>query len=216
MTPPLDLTDTTAEHIDPLTVLRFVPHAAKRVLDCGGASGPLPERLAQRHAVSLTCANVINPGDRAVRTISSAPAAYDCITCVDVAPRVRDAEPLAQELARVLAPGGVLLMTVPNVQFYRIVLALAHGHWQAAEGGVLDPSHIRFFTAFEAAELLRRHGLHIEAIIPIAGTAPETVPRDAGGHINAGEIRLGPLTDDEYKVYMTSQFLVMATKPSPA
>lgn len=210
----LDLESTAAEVFDPLALLPHVPCTAMRLLDCGG-SGALARHLVQREGAFVTAVEIVDARDRAARCIPESDAAFDAIAAVNVLPRVRDAAPLMQELNRVLAPGGTLLLTFPNAQFYRIVLRLAEGHWTRTTEGVIAHDHLRFYTAYEGAAIVREAGFDTLDIHPLAGVTPEEVPLDDSGCIVHGDIRLGPLTRQQYLPYLTSQFLVIARKPGP-
>ena len=210
--PRLDLDSPAAEVFDPLALLDYVPKSAMRLLDCGSGSGAIPRRLIQRENAFVTTVEMVDPQDRAARCIPESDGAFDCILAVDVLPRVRDAAPLIGELSRVLSPGGTLLLTFPNAQFYRIVLRLAEGHWTRTEEGIIAQEHIRFYTAYEGVSLVREAGFEAVEIRPIAGVEPEDVPRDTEGCIVHGDIRLGPLSDQQYRPFLTSQFLVIARK----
>lgn len=214
--PRLDLESTAAETLDPLALLGHVPEDAARLLDCGGGSGVLPKRLVQRDGVLLTTVEIVDPANRTARCIPEGDCAFDCITAVDALPRVRDAVPLINELARVLAPGGTLLLTFPNAQFYRIVLRLAEGRWTRTREGIIAHEHIRFYTAYEGMTLVRAAGLEAAEIKPLAGVREEDVPRDLEGCISHGSIRIGPLTDQQYRPFLVSQFLLVAQKPGSA
>jgi hypothetical protein len=50
--------------------------------------------------------------------------------------------------SRALAPGGILLASLPNVRNWRVVLwpLLCHGTWTYTDRGILDRTHLRFFT----------------------------------------------------------------------
>lgn len=208
-----DSMDAAAETLDPLKLLDYVPASAARVLDCGGLSGPLVQGLEAR-GTTVERVDPVEPAGRNALPIPARDGAHECVTCVDVLARVRDAEPLARELARVLAPGGLLLATVPNAQFYRIVLGLASGRWATTEEGIITREHLRFFTAFEAVTLLRKMDLEIRGLLPVAGAESADAPLDAGGCIVHGDIRLGPLAGDAYRLHLASQLLVIATKPA--
>jgi SAM-dependent methyltransferase len=203
---------TPAERLDPLKLLDYVPASVARALDCGGPSGPLVKGLEAR-GVAVEQVDPVDPGGRNALPLAVGDDAHECVICVDVLARVRDAEPLARELARVLAPGGLLLATVPNAQFYRVVLGLTAGEWVTTEDGVITRDHLRFFTAFEAVTLLRKMDLEIRGLLPVAGVEPADVPLDAGGCIVHDNVRLGPLNGDAYRLHLASQLLVIATRP---
>lgn len=79
---------------------------------------------------------------------------YSAILCLHVLEHLRDPASLVADLARRLAPGGVLVIAVPNVAHYGQRLALLRGAWAYTDFGLLDWTHLRFFTFQTARELL--------------------------------------------------------------
>lgn len=82
---------------------------------------------------------------------------FDVITFADVLEHLKDP---TQTLARVheyLKPGGYILASIPNISHASIVFELAQGRFEYRNLGLLDSTHIRFFTrsyiykTFEAA-----------------------------------------------------------------
>ena len=54
-----------------------------------------------------------------------------------------------------LADGGKLIVSLPNVRHYSVVLPLLFGgRWDYADAGLLDRTHLRFFTRDSAQRLL--------------------------------------------------------------
>lgn len=70
-----------------------------------------------------------------------------------------------QRYLRWLAPNGSVIVSLPNVGLWSVRLAHLLGSWNYAETGVLDRTHLRFFTRKTARWLLRECGLN-----PIATT----------------------------------------------
>jgi hypothetical protein len=68
-------------------------------------------------------------------------------------------------LAALLKPGGVLIASIPNVRHFRVVLPLLfRGSWKYADFGLMDRTHLRFFTKASAIELLESAGLTVDAV----------------------------------------------------
>jgi 2-polyprenyl-3-methyl-5-hydroxy-6-metoxy-1,4-benzoquinol methylase len=86
---------------------------------------------------------------------------FDAVTFLDVLEHM--AEPIAALLAarRLLRPGGVLLVSVPNVGHWSVVRDLALGRFDYLPVGVLCGTHLRFFTAASLDELLQEAGFAI-------------------------------------------------------
>lgn len=107
--------------------LRLLPRDARRVLDAGCAFGFLTRRLARRHrevsGVDLDAGYVARarravPGaDIRIGPMSRLPwpdGHFDAAVCLDVLEHCPDPAAAAAELARVLRPGGTLVVSVPH------------------------------------------------------------------------------------------------------
>jgi 2-polyprenyl-3-methyl-5-hydroxy-6-metoxy-1,4-benzoquinol methylase len=59
-----------------------------------------------------------------------------------------------------LEPGGRVIVSLPNVRHWRVIASLMlQGRWRYVDEGILDRTHLRFFTAVEARLLLAGAGL---------------------------------------------------------
>jgi SAM-dependent methyltransferase len=94
-----------------------------------------------------------------------APASLDVVLCLDVLEHLIDPWTTVARLATLLKPGGVLIASIPNVRHFRIVLPLLfRGRWDYASFGLMDRTHLRFFTEHTATALLRQAGLRVDAV----------------------------------------------------
>ena len=73
---------------------------------------------------------------------------FDVILCLDVLEHMVDPWRVVDQLVTdQLAPGGTLVMSLPNVRHYSVVLPLLlQGRWDYETAGLLDRTHLRFFT----------------------------------------------------------------------
>lgn len=106
-------------------------------------------------------------GDVETMALPLEPGSLDVILCLDVLEHLRDPWAMAARLAGLLKPGGVLVVSLPNIRHYKIVLALLfRGQWRYQDAGILDRTHLRFFVRESAVELLHEAGLAVEAVQP--------------------------------------------------
>jgi 2-polyprenyl-3-methyl-5-hydroxy-6-metoxy-1,4-benzoquinol methylase len=86
---------------------------------------------------------------------------YDRILFLDVLEHLPEpAEPLRRS-RRLLSAGGRALVSIPNVAHWWVRKELLLGRWRYTESGLLDDTHLRFFTLDSAAELLVSAGWKI-------------------------------------------------------
>ena len=80
---------------------------------------------------------------------------------LDVLEHVVDSFKLLQLAARKLTAQGTLLLVVPNVGHWTIIESLLKGNWNYADQGILDRTHLRFFTASSLDRILNTAGLRV-------------------------------------------------------
>ncbi|MFN2568569.1 MAG: class I SAM-dependent methyltransferase [Candidatus Dormibacteria bacterium] len=174
--------------------MRLLPSAAARVLDCGCAFGFMTARLAKRHpevcgidmdAGYVTRARRRCPGaDIRQGSAASLPwrdGNFDAAVCLDVLEHCPHPEAAIAELARVIGPGGTLVVSVPHsgllaaadsLNLYRRVLPGADA--PTDDPSWVDKPHHRHFAVEELTDLLqpefevdtvRRTGLGIAELV---------------------------------------------------
>jgi 2-polyprenyl-3-methyl-5-hydroxy-6-metoxy-1,4-benzoquinol methylase len=89
---------------------------------------------------------------------------FDAIVCADVLEHLPQPDRLLERLRTWLKPGGLLLISIPNVANISIRLALLVGRFEYASRGILDRSHLRFFTRSSARRLLNANGFFVREV----------------------------------------------------
>ena len=149
----------------------MVPLSAKRILEIGCAAGGFrlnfPEDIeywgvepvhdaaeqARQKNMKVLCGIYDEVCDQV-------PTAYfDVVVCNDVIEHVPDPESFLVSLKSKLAPNGILIGSVPNVRFWgNLINLLLKRDWKYEDNGVLDRTHIRFFTNKSFRRLIRNTG----------------------------------------------------------
>jgi SAM-dependent methyltransferase len=205
-------------------LIRLVPSSADRVLVCGRTAVSLARQLKHRgakHVVALTQDHESLENTGPDRVINLAPDAdtlpleagsFQCILCHRSLELVRAPERAVAHFRRLLAPGGVLLLCLANIQYYKAVLMLARGRWDYEPEGLLARESIKFFTAFEAVRLIEQAGLRMVQAQVWSMDDPALFPRDEKGLLQFDDLSVGPLSDGEYHQYLTQQFVAIASQ----
>jgi SAM-dependent methyltransferase len=86
---------------------------------------------------------------------------FDCIVCSHVLEHLHDPQQVLNRLRACMAPGGVLLVALPNVLFWKQRLEFVRGRFRYTEGGLMDRTHVRFFDWHSADQLVRDAGFEV-------------------------------------------------------
>jgi len=181
-------------------VARRVLTWGDRLLDvgCWGGEGLARMRAADRfrelYGVDLVPASVEKARSRGVlaevvdlnlQKLPYADGYFDAVTCLAVVPQVFDPERAVAELARVLRPEGQLVLSVSNVAFLPIRLALLRGRLpRTSPDPGWDGGQLHYFTLGATRDLVARHGLRIVGIhaigrwLPLRQLWPSLLSRD--------------------------------------
>ncbi|MGN6586323.1 MAG: class I SAM-dependent methyltransferase [Solirubrobacterales bacterium] len=172
---------------------------AERVLELGPATGYMSRAFAERGATVVGIEIDPEMASRAEEFCSRVIVAdldtldldaelgeerFDAIVAADVIEHLKDPLGALKRLRRFLTPEGAFVISVPNVAHGSVRLALLEGHFDYQDIGLLDSTHLRFFTRESLEELLdeaelglavrHRHELNLDVSeVPFD---PEAVP----------------------------------------
>lgn len=92
---------------------------------------------------------------------------FDQIMLADVLEHIPYPAPVLKRLTTMLAPGGSIIISLPNIAYARARLRLLVGVWRYEQTGIFDRTHMRFFTRATARQLIEGAGLRIVREIPV-------------------------------------------------
>jgi 2-polyprenyl-3-methyl-5-hydroxy-6-metoxy-1,4-benzoquinol methylase len=175
--PYLDKLDPWSSHSLILGWLALLPPGA-RVLDIGAASGTVGRFSPQRTFIldgiepEPRWAELAQPFYDRMQTLlldqtpDETLSGYDVIILADVLEHMPDPLPALQRLARLQETGATFLISVPNVANLYVRLSLLVGRFNYSERGILDKTHLRFFTRKTFCALLEQAGLEVLELRP--------------------------------------------------
>lgn len=165
----------TARH----DVLAHIPGKPARVLEIGCGQGSTMAELRKREGVTFAVGVELDPASAkvaeaqfdtvfvsAVETAqfeeAIAPGTLDLVLCLDVLEHLVDPWTVVRRVTPLLAPGGRLYISVPNVRNWKFLARLFFkGDFRYRDSGILDRTHLRFFTRETAMALAGTGGLTV-------------------------------------------------------
>jgi GT2 family glycosyltransferase/2-polyprenyl-3-methyl-5-hydroxy-6-metoxy-1,4-benzoquinol methylase/glycosyltransferase involved in cell wall biosynthesis len=92
---------------------------------------------------------------------------YDAIICADVLEHLPRPTAVLDSCRKLLADDGRLLLSIPNVAYSGLVAELLAGEFRYRAEGLLDRTHVRFFTRRSALRLLREQRWQVDVVKPV-------------------------------------------------
>jgi SAM-dependent methyltransferase len=197
-------------------LLPFLPDSSHMLLDVGCGSGAFGRLLRSRRPDMELWA--VEPDPASARAAEDGfdhvlvgkfpddrlpQGRFDVVLCADVLEHMVSPETALCAAAGSLAQGGVMVASIPNVRHWRAVLwpLLRHGTWTYSERGILDRTHLRFFTRRSACDFFAANGWSVDSVSAINMIRRERLLSRLTGH----------LLDD----FLVPQYVIVA-RPAPA
>jgi lipopolysaccharide biosynthesis protein/2-polyprenyl-3-methyl-5-hydroxy-6-metoxy-1,4-benzoquinol methylase len=99
---------------------------------------------------------------------------YDYIIVADVIEHLIQPENLLKQLRLLVKPHGTIIFSVPNITHIAASLELLSGRFNYAQNGLLDNTHLRFYSYQSLIEKLERSGLYLSALDTVRRELSET------------------------------------------
>ncbi len=160
-------------------MIPFIPKTVTKVIEFGCGEGNFVLRLAKDFGAEAWGVEIEEEPSRiaatrlhkviqkdALASIDDLPENYfDVAVFNDVLEHLVDPQLVLSSLKSKIVPGGVVVASIPNVRFYRNFFDLVFkGNWNYEEFGILDRTHLRFFTKKSIRKLFEPAGYSIETI----------------------------------------------------
>jgi 2-polyprenyl-3-methyl-5-hydroxy-6-metoxy-1,4-benzoquinol methylase len=212
---------STPNNVHAMT-LRFVG-SNNRVLEIGCASGHVTRALVARGntvvGVDIDAAAAEKAAEHAERVVVGdvenmdldaelSGDRFDVAVLGDVLEHLRNPVAVLRSVRRLLAPKGFIVISLPNVAHLDLRLMLLSGRWEYRDLGLMDQSHLRFFTRASARDLVATAGfavVDIDRVVVPAFATELGVDRDVAPADLVAELLQDPDTE-------TYQFVIKAVR----
>src|SRR5665647_1731117 len=165
---------------DSLSVIAGLIEPGQTLLDLGMGTGGLGQYLSQRYAI-VADGVTLNPAeadiartwyrntvvadlDRDQLSTFFGADRYDCIVFADILEHLKAPQDLLLQCKALLKPGGRLITSVPNAGYCGLVAELIAGDFRYRSEGLLDNTHLRFFTRTSLQRFFDENGWATQSI----------------------------------------------------
>lgn len=193
-------------------IIPLVPAGASRILEVGCGEGKLAKALrGSRPASDLEIVGV-EVCDAAAKTAATVlnrvmvgnveqmelpyENYFDCVIFADVLEHLVDPWRMLRRARKLLRKDGVIVASIPNVQHSRVLINLLLGRWEYEQAGIMDSTHLRFFTRKSIIGLFKSTGYELRRLSAILGSK----------RVRLAHFATAGLVDS----FLTRQYLVVA------
>ena len=154
----------------------MIPDGVKRVLNVGCGFGLMGKRLRdergievtgienQEEAAGIARGNIdeLIAGDVENLKLPFEPGYFDCVVYGEILEHLKDPWKVLREHVYYLKKGGWCIASIPNIAHYSIIKGLLSNKWEYKPSGILDKTHLRFFTINGIRKMFKDAGYTIE------------------------------------------------------
>jgi 2-polyprenyl-3-methyl-5-hydroxy-6-metoxy-1,4-benzoquinol methylase len=166
-------------------MLEFIPKSVKKALDIGCGMGYFGKSIKDKtgaevwgveldeESAKVAKGNIDNVlvGDVNQIIENLQEKSFDCIIFNDVLEHLVDPYSVLLNIKRLLSDNAVVVSSIPNVRYIgNLKRLLINKQWKYEDAGILDKTHLRFFTKLSIVDMFENLGyelLQIEGINPV-------------------------------------------------
>lgn len=194
-------------------MLSFIPVDVTRVLEIGCGEGTFskaikdafktenwgiePEKGAAAIAKEKLYRVIVGSAENSIPKLPD--NYFDLVVCNDVLEHLVDPWGVLADIKKKLKKNGFILSPIPNVRNFHIVNALVFGgDWAYTESGILDRTHLRFFTSKSIIDMYESLGYSITSHVGI-----NPMPNKPLKYKAASLLNIKDHTDMQYEQFAT-------------
>ena len=173
-------------------MLKFIPSDVCKVLEIGCAEGAFGQLLKDSRKVEVWGVEISESaankarlkldhvviGDFENDKLNIPTSYFDCVIFNDVLEHFRYPWAVLKKTLEYLKKDGCVVASIPNVRYFENLKNIVlHKKWEYVESGIMDKTHLRFFTEKSICNMFKRCGYDI---VRIEGIRSERFPWKIG------------------------------------
>lgn len=149
-------------------------------------------KIAEKYYDQVYLMRIGDKNDKTFLSFLKSKKTYDCIICGDIIEHLADPGYIISILAKKLAPNGKILISIPNIAHIDVIANLIDGKFNYGETGILDNTHLRFWTESSFYEFIaninERYGTSF---------SPKLIAKTVVEHPTINTVRFREICGDE-------------------
>ncbi|MEW6397730.1 MAG: glycosyltransferase [Bacillota bacterium] len=137
---------------------------------------------------------------------------FDCVILADILEHLRDPWLTLKRLGEAMQPGAAFVASVPNISHWSIIRGLIEGEWHYQDEGLLDRTHLRFFTKSTIRDMFEQAGWRVLRVEAVSKQEGGGVPPSWVEELQRAGVRAHRLVQEAYDY----QYLILGCYPGDA
>lgn len=157
-------------------MIGFIPENAKKILDVGCGEGFFGYQLKREINAKIWGIEIdrtaaesaqkkldkVMVGDISKKIVELPGTYFDCVIFNDVLEHLIDPFTILIRIKRKLSKNGLVISSIPNIRYYdQVKRFLLKKEWKYEDSGILDKTHLRFFTKKSIMDMFESTGYDI-------------------------------------------------------
>lgn len=172
-------------------IIQLIPTGDHKILDVGCGAGQTLKKLKELGKANEIVGIEIDEqvtrdlsgtldrlyvGDVETMDLPYTEKYFDYILFGDVLEHLINPRRVLHSYRKLIKDDGFIIASIPNIKYYSVVLRLLfYDEFQYTDAGILDSSHLRFFTKKEIINMFKEENFEVDDLIPVyvEGTPPK-------------------------------------------
>ncbi len=204
-------------------IVSLVPDEAIDILEIGCAAGMTGKEIKKNpdiyvagveldHMAAVEAKNHLDDvfeGNIETIQLPFSEKRFDCIIFADILEHLVNPLEVLKKTKKFLRFEGTVIASIPNVQYLGVISQLVEGNWTYQDEGILDRTHLRFFTFPEIEKLFDEAGYRISSVEETLDPQYKDAKKQTTT-INIGRLSIKDLSIDELKRFFVYQYKITA------
>ena len=172
---PITITPARPRGIRPPVVARRPAHGEIQLKKCAEYVGI--EMFESEGAKAKNLLSEVHIGNVETMALPYPSDYFDVLIASEVLEHLVDPYETVRRLCTLVKPGGRILASSPNISWFGNIVGLIKGKFEYEEEGMMDRTHLRWFTPASYAGMFVEAGVRVDLLAPLAAVTGKNARR---------------------------------------